>query len=205
METVATIKVGPEEKIFLIHSSFLSAASTFFKAAITGKFEEASANEIKLPEDCAETFEHFIRWLYSGCKEDPTPTEDRSICSARIKRIIDLYVFADKIGCQELQQEMVRDLYHLAVESRPFNCPVDSVEYLYSCPIPAEPLREITVALWVWYIDVGVYKKEACVQSLLARAPEFAQEALIEMSRRFGEEEATNPLKSGVDHFLAKI
>ncbi len=205
METVNTIKVGPKEKIFLIHSSFLSAASTFFKAAITGKFKEATTNEIKLPEESAETFEHFVRWLYGGCKEDLTPTEDPSICGAKIKRIIDLYIFADKIDCQELKQEMVRELYHLVVESRPFAYNHDSVEYLYSRPIAAEPLREITVAFWVWYCDVEVFKTEVSVQNLLAKAPEFAQEALIEMGRRFGQEGATNPLESGVDYLLAKI
>ena len=201
METVTTIKVGPEEKIFLIHSSFLTEASTFFKAAITGNFQEASANEIKLPEERVMTFEYFVRWLYRGCRDELAPTDDSDFCNGRIKNIIDLYVFADKIGCQELKQALVRELYFLAVESRPFCYPVDSVEYLYSCPITAEPLREITVAFWVWYIDIEVFED---VGEMLVKAPEFAKEALIEMSRRFGKKEVTNPLKKGVDHFLGK-
>ena len=203
MDTVTTVKVGPEEKIYLIHPSFLTEASPFFKAAITGNFKEAAAREVKLLEEREEMFEHFVRWLYSGCVEEFTPTNDSSICAARIKETIDLYIFADKVACQGLKRAMIRKFY-LLVDSRPFVFPVDSVEYLYSRPITAEPLREITVLFWVWYGSVGIFKKKQDVQNLLAKAPEFAQEALIEMSRRFGQEDSTNPLEDGVDYFLAK-
>ncbi|ERF70748.1 hypothetical protein EPUS_05100 [Endocarpon pusillum Z07020] len=204
MGTVTTIYVGPEEEIFIIHSSFLTEASAFFKAAITGNFKEATANAIKLPEECVETFEHFVRWLYRGCRDELIPTNDLSICGARIKNIIDLYVFADKIGCQELKQVMVRELYLLVLKSGSLCYPLDSVGYLYSRPITAEPLREITVAFYVWYINIESFEANEDVGELLVKAPEFAKEVLIEMSRRYGKKKATNPLEKGVDHFLGK-
>lgn len=76
--------------------------------------------------------------------------------------------------------------------------------YLYSRPITAEPLREITVACWVWLGDLEVFEANEDVGELLVKAPEFAKEALIEMSRRFGKREGTNPVEKGVDHFLRK-
>ena len=204
---MVTIKVGPEEREFHVHKLFLIEASTFFQSAFEGNFREATENEIKMPEESAEVFEHFIRWLYTYCDcatENKPTTDSIAIRAAKIKRIIDLYVFGDKVGCRALQQDMIREFF-LPLGTRPFFFPYGSVEYLYSQSITAEPLREMTVAFHVWFVEPHLYKTEQNLQELLASSPEFAKEVLVEMGGKYGQIGATNPLNKGVDYFLAKV
>jgi BTB/POZ domain len=136
---VVTIKVGPEETKFYAHKSLLTEASTFFKAAVDGNFKEAAENEVKMPEESRDTFEHCVRWLYFGLPSDDTPPDDTSAVVAKIKQIVDSYVFGDKIGCPALKIDMVRAFYNLAsFEKLAF--PYASINYIYGAPIRVVPL-----------------------------------------------------------------
>jgi hypothetical protein len=191
----------------LVHSSFLTETSTFFKAAIGGNFKGAVGQQVKMPGGGEATFEHFVRWLYSGCREKVTPTEDiftAGTTAANIKDIVGLFVLGDKVGCQELKHDMVRQ-YHLLLDSVVPVIPLESIEYLYGRPISTEPLREMTVAYFVWIIPTQLYKTGEALGELLAKLPEFTKEVLIEMGSRYGVRKAINPLKKGVNCFLAKV
>jgi hypothetical protein len=136
-----------------------------------------------------------------------TPTEDiftAETTAANIKDIVDLFVLGDKVGCQELKHDMVRQ-YHLLLDSVVPVIPLESIEYLYGRPISTEPLREMTVAYFVWIIPTQLYKTGEALGELLAKLPEFTKEVLIEMGSRYGVRKATNPLKKGVNYFLAKV
>jgi len=199
-----SIKIGPAGKIFLVHSPFLTETSTFFKAAIEGNFKEGVDQEVTMPEESEQTFEHFVRWLYSGgYREETMPLGGESEWAARIKEIIDLYVFADKVGCLALEHDMAREFYLLVKGPLSF-LPVESVDYLYGLPISAELLREITVAYFVWKVKTAFYTTSKILQTLLARLPEFTKAVLIEMSARYGQEDARDPFEEGVDFYLAK-
>jgi hypothetical protein len=147
---------------------------------------------------------HFVRWLYSGAsREEITPLSEDSECAARIKETIDLYVFADKVGCPALEREMVGE-FLLLLSGPLFDFPIESVEYLYGLPINAEPLIEMTVAYYVWEIDTDTYARSKNLQSLLARLPEFTKAVLIEMSTRYGLLDTHSPLDRSMDFYLSK-
>jgi BTB/POZ domain len=200
-----TIKIGPAGKIFRVHSSFLAETSTFFKAAIEGNFKEAVDQQITMSEECEETFERFVRWLYSvGYREEEIMRiRGESELAARFKEIIDLFVFADKIGCLALEHDMVRDFYFLLDDYLGI-FPLESVNYLYGVPVGAELLREMTVPYFVWEVNTSFYTTSENLQSLLARLPEFTKAVLIEMSARYGEMDAENPFFEGVTFYLDK-
>jgi BTB/POZ domain len=199
-----TIKIGPAGKTFRVHSSFLAETSTFFRAAIEGNFKEAVDQQITMSEECEETFERFLRWLYgSGNPGLITRVSEESEYAARLKATIDLYVFADKVGCLALEHDMVRDFFSL-LDSPPSIFPSEFVDYLYGLPVGAELLREMTVAFFVWKVETRLYVTLDTIQSLLARWPEFTKAVLIEMSARYGEEDAKNPFVEGVMFYLDK-
>jgi hypothetical protein len=53
----------------------LCNTSPFFRSALKGSFAEASKRSIELPEDDADSFDLFVRWLYGGINfpsADPT-------------------------------------------------------------------------------------------------------------------------------------
>lgn len=65
-DSLVTVLVGSQETRFDLHRGLLCASSDFFKAAITGNFEELDQNEIKLPEQDVKIFRFFVHWLYTG-------------------------------------------------------------------------------------------------------------------------------------------
>jgi hypothetical protein len=183
---------------------FPTETSTFFKAAIEGNFKEGVDQQVKMLEESEETFEHFVHWLYrGGSREEITPLDEVSECAARIKETIDLYVLADKVGCPALERDMVREFY-LLLGGLVYTFPMESVEYLYGLPISAAPLRDMTVAYYVWEIETRLYTWSKNLQSLLARFPEFTKAVLIEMSTRYGLLDAHSPFDRSMDIYLSK-
>ena len=52
--------VGAERKKFHLHCDLLCERSLFFKVSFMGKFKEAEASELTLPEDSAGSFELLV-------------------------------------------------------------------------------------------------------------------------------------------------
>ncbi len=65
-DDIITIKVGPAAKEFKLHEGLLCDASSYFTAALRGKFIESHDRCVVLPEDDANVFEHFQFWIYTG-------------------------------------------------------------------------------------------------------------------------------------------
>lgn len=49
-----------------LHEALLCEASSFFKAAVQGVFQEARERKVQLPEEKNYLFALFVQWLYSG-------------------------------------------------------------------------------------------------------------------------------------------
>lgn len=86
----------------LVHKTLLCHYSTYYDAAIYGKFQEANIDhfDIGLDKSCAEW---FVRWLYSGKLSGPdanTGTEE----------LFRLYVFADEKDILALRRDVMTRL-----------------------------------------------------------------------------------------------
>ncbi|XP_017060212.1 kelch repeat and BTB domain-containing protein 7-like [Drosophila ficusphila] len=58
-----------EDQSFACHKNILAVASEFFERMFLGKFQESQSGEIRLNEVKAETFSHFLQYVYSYNKE----------------------------------------------------------------------------------------------------------------------------------------
>jgi BTB/POZ domain len=90
------VKVGAKEVTFQLHKSILCDISTFFTAAFTGQFLEATENIVKMPEEDVEVFNLFVNWLY-GCYHTPDIKDNEtSSINSVMQELLKLCTFGDK-------------------------------------------------------------------------------------------------------------
>jgi hypothetical protein len=105
------IKVGPEEKMFMVHKKLLCDRSDFFLKAISNGFEEGRTGIISFPEDTEEAFNKFLTWLYTGNIALPSfPTTGnlrRSFEQADVvnEHLIPAIVLGDKLCANEFMNK----------------------------------------------------------------------------------------------------
>jgi len=86
----------------LVHKPLLCHYSTYYEAAIHGKFQEAENDyfDLGLDKPCAE---RFVRWLYSGKFYGP----DEDDCTVEL---FQLYIFADEKDILALRRDVMTTL-----------------------------------------------------------------------------------------------
>ena len=106
---VITILVGPSKTSYTLHKDLLCANSPFFEKCLKSSFLEKQKDQVELPEDSPEVFEHFVNWIY---REDVfEPTDEPSVELA-----IHTYVFADKLCMPTFKNRLMTKIraYHRA-------------------------------------------------------------------------------------------
>ncbi len=63
---MVNVYVDTERAKWYLHENLLCKTSQFFRSAFKGSFKEASDRSIELPEDDADSFALFVRWLYGA-------------------------------------------------------------------------------------------------------------------------------------------
>jgi hypothetical protein len=152
-----TIEVGKDKVKFHIHKTFLCDASAFFKAALKAGFKETGSQKIEFPEDTTETFELFLSWLYAqeykGMDEELLKKPDTA-SQAEMERFMDLFIFADKVGAQDLKRQMVDKHFKICKKEGLYAVPgIEMVTELYGQTTQACALRRLWIAMHVWGRD----------------------------------------------------
>ena len=62
-ETI-TVLVGKEKAKYTLHKSYATRKSVFIQTATSGKWVEATTQQVELPETKTARFEQYIHWLY---------------------------------------------------------------------------------------------------------------------------------------------
>ena len=108
---------GAQSANYFVHKSLLLAASDFFATALNGKFKEGDTQTIELPEDKVQTFEDFVAWLYHPgnvhLRSDRLFKNEEN--NVEMRRLLDLYVFADKLGIA-LKNQIITSIHTAAKE-----------------------------------------------------------------------------------------
>ncbi|KAI8934367.1 hypothetical protein NX059_009102 [Plenodomus lindquistii] len=114
--TMARVLVGKNRAVFHIHQDLLTHHSPFFRAALTGGFEEAQKNEVVLSDTGVNTFEIFVHWLYYGrfpTIEDNEALFQRWSCgSSDSELLIKIYIFCEKYNAPQLKRLAMDKLFY---------------------------------------------------------------------------------------------
>ena len=107
-KSTVTLLVGDEEERFVLDKTLLSAQSEFFAKAFSSDFQEKNG-VMKLPEEDADLFQKFVRWLYTGLIDpifDAADEENGDGCKqkAALLGAISLYMLGEKWLILDLMQ-----------------------------------------------------------------------------------------------------
>lgn len=111
------VKIPAFEQYILVHSCLLMAKSSFCREALTKDVREDGVRELTLPAGSVSVLAYFLKWVYN---ENILPTGAR-MCpylaydSMRWPDMVDLWIFARKMGVPQLQNHavdiLVRKIY----------------------------------------------------------------------------------------------
>ena len=90
------VRVGSEEKNYILHKELLAHHSGFFRGALSGNFKETDDGVIPLTDVEPEMFAFVIDWMYTGVLDDSAhvhATHDGDDVSFRYHA----YVLADRL------------------------------------------------------------------------------------------------------------
>ena len=139
-QSVTLLEVGPSKQRFSAHTSLLVRESDFFKAALSGAFEEASGL-VSLPEDTPETVAMFMTWLYTRlCQQEAVPGEIGARAST--SSLLHLYIFADAKQVKKLQCDIVD---HLLPRSQEKSIGPENISLVFNNLPSNSPIRLLVI------------------------------------------------------------
>lgn len=119
-----TVIVGFEKASFVVHEQLLTYHSPFFRAALNGRFEEATKREVRLKEVNKDTFEFFVHWLYH--QRLPNENDDPRLFAmwesgndrgdSKTTNLVYLNVFCDKYDVPALKRQSLDHLFEHLME-----------------------------------------------------------------------------------------
>lgn len=197
---MAIIIAGPEKTKFTVHKSILLEASPWFRAALNGNFKEAASGRVMMLEDDRGQVEYFVQWLYFGPANEMTPAHGPGR-TARIKRIVDQYVFADKVECLALMKDMIRAFFDLLMKSDGPVLSREAIHYIYDASKKTLPLRRITALYYAWFMGPDEWRQPMWLK-IADEVPEFGNKVSLAMFEKHGEYGASIPLGNYIDKLM---
>lgn len=105
------LAVGSTPRLYAVHEPLLLRAAGFFHTVPStqhSKLEGLPVRRVDLPEDDPVLVDHFIRWLYFRSVGISSPVgHDLSYCFDTADRLLDLYIFAEKMSCPGLLDYLI--------------------------------------------------------------------------------------------------
>lgn len=181
---VVTLYVGSERVVFYVHQNLLFDASTVFKAAFSGNFQEASERSVSLPDHDKDSVGRMIQWLYTRKLELTFPVSDETSeeCYMQLAK---LNTLADKYDIYLLKNCIVDELYDLTKKpknTKPPQMPV--IEYIYDNTTNGSSFRKLIVAWYAYLIDFSWYEKDIIKDQLAKVSQDFAIDLAMELGAR---------------------
>ena len=140
---------------------------------------------MKLPEDEPDVVEEYLQWTYTrkhaGLDNEQFATPEEG--EKELLRAQDLFIFADKIGCQELKRQIIVDLFTLKHPSEQtlYTIPdFEDLQKMYKKTMTGSAWRRIAVALRVWRLSDEVDHQVDEIRAMLTECPELAADLLFE-------------------------
>ncbi|GAB7333774.1 hypothetical protein MBLNU13_g05298t1 [Cladosporium sp. NU13] len=146
--------VGQAQEQMLVHASYLTARSEFFRAAFSKSWKEGQTRVTKLPEDDTETVGQYLDYVYGDRlptygQRTPDQTDAMYLALAR------LYVFGVRVLDVAIRNTIVE---HFIAFSSTINHGLPGYHYypgsaavdaIYEGTTAASPVRRLLVNLYV--------------------------------------------------------
>lgn len=181
-DSLVTLLVGPEEDKMVVHRTFLSQDSAFFKAALKKQWAEGQTRVIKLPEESLELMQDYIGHLY-GVKL-PTRVLVTGSCEVNdghYEALGRLYVLGERMLDTKYQNKIICEFFRLTQVCNYY--PVGScINVIYEGTTPESPARRML-------LDFATeHGSESWFDTALHTAP--GQEYLLDLSKALFQEMA---------------
>ncbi|CAE7210001.1 hypothetical protein PTT_18846 [Pyrenophora teres f. teres 0-1] len=144
LTTTSKLLVGPKSTPFLIHTSLLTAQSSYFRVALTGPFAEATENTITLDDVSVDHFQLVTSWLYNGVLTAPFKDGKPAYYT-----LLHVYVLADRFLFEGLRNAVVDMMSDLADRTNSVLTPSDT-RILYDSIRDSAPLRRLVLDLFAF-------------------------------------------------------
>lgn len=113
-DDAVTLIVGVEQKRMLVHSTYLTRDSDFFKAALKKEWSEGETRMIKLPEEDPELMAHYLTFVYHyKLPFKGVAPKDRGDYTARWWALVDLYVYGERFLHRPIQNAVIKEILRL--------------------------------------------------------------------------------------------
>lgn len=180
--------VGPSEEEWTIHEGLVTETSAFFAAAVKKVWAEGQSKRVKLPEEDANIFHLYARWLYEGkllVRPSPGKQEQGRAETHREEQalLVECYILGDKLQDSSSRNTVINSLLACTLKgdgSGSLWWPVQCVDRVYEVTCSGSPLRRLFVEMytyhahsdpsWVDTINNGEFGKELARELILHRA-----------------------------------
>lgn len=172
------IYVGLDDKIFFIHKRLLLEASPYLKAKLDQTPKTSIADEIRLPNQEPDLFNHFVEWLYSG-----TINISRTNGDARHDHIVwtvftKLYLLAKYLQCTAFGNRILRAAPILphpdrTPTRRPSLPAANIVKMVYDGTSERCGIRMYLVAIYVWMAERSYFEDQESLEFFATLPAEF--------------------------------
>ncbi|KAL8744271.1 MAG: hypothetical protein Q9184_008019, partial [Pyrenodesmia sp. 2 TL-2023] len=144
---VATILVGPAEESIFIHRNLLTSKSAFFNAALAGPWAESTTGVVRLSEEDPELVSLYASWIYNH-----EWAKDADGKEATFDTCCRLYVLADKLGSEALQNAAIDRLREYGMRSQ-VGLSVNTISFIYGATLPGSVLRKLVTDMLAWEMN----------------------------------------------------
>ncbi len=179
MVTVHVTDAVQQKKTFIIHKDFVTHHSSFFKAAFSGSWTEASTQTMEFDAPSCDSFAIFVDWVYSRQIEDG----EGALPSA--KELVNLWVLADSILVPGLQNKAMEAINEHAANHA--DLPADFFVHLYECTTPESKLRAL-------FVDMAV-----AFPNSITKPRKLPYEMLVDIVKRNAESHCRQPTRFSKD------
>ncbi|KAK3638861.1 hypothetical protein LTR56_012774 [Elasticomyces elasticus] len=145
LDTLVDVEVGEgeEKRTFQAHKGLLAFYSSYFEAALNGRFLEANNGIVKLTTEDPATFELFLLWAHTRRFLHDSDLQPTLMVS--YFELAALWVFGDAHEILPVFQDEVIDLFVLKLQGTPERPDTETIEFIWNNTPPSATLRRLLI------------------------------------------------------------
>ncbi|KAK5740380.1 hypothetical protein LTR17_004643 [Elasticomyces elasticus] len=145
LDTIVDVEVGEgeEKRTFQAHKGLLAFYSSYFEAALNGRFLEANNGVVKLTTEDPATFELFLLWAHTRRFLHDSDLEPTLMVS--YFELAALWVFGDAHEILSVFQDEVIDLFALKLQATTERPDAETIDFIWDSTAPSATLRRLLI------------------------------------------------------------